>query len=600
MKLQAALLQTTWSQTVLDIESDLSALENWSSKFQIFASQQGGLDVQYLASRYSRGKEAVAGFMEQRHVFANVKQITLAQGEIVEKQASLGRSLLLVGRALSVDESLSLVQAVCGGNSSTLGFVLMSFDVQEVSLIYKESTHGGDKRKTNQHCLALTSGAQKHVEWSKSRMMLGSLTGIDRARVTDLQNPDDDRPLAPHFRVQQRGVEASKSILMKMLDGLQLPEGSPILVVDCLPNKFGEWSQACAQLQLDELLGNNKALAITYLGICLSDDPNMRSLSSTIAGQFMAKWIPEMIKTKYGASQSTALSKLEDQIANNRELAKALKGSLEESGGGDPSPSGSVPGESGSRTLASPDFTGAVDVPNFTTRVVLESKPIDDFYNGRTIQCEATLAGETNLRICKDSTGSLWLANDGGCAELGPKELFGFNLGAFTEVVAGDAATIADSIPWLVTSDLQVVCVVFEKDGSTQKELMTVADTMCWIARTKGATEAAMLDHDLEPLTEDGPNGQKIPKQFRYRIIPKSKVNSFKPKKLEGDTALVRYSQFGAIFDMFKNLPSTSNFGIVWEVKVSDGIPSVVTPAKPKFYFKSITTVPAKTAVLVQ
>ena len=59
---------------------------------------QGGLDVQYLASRYSRGKEAVAGFMEQRHVFANVKQITLAQGEIVEKQASLGRSLLLVGR----------------------------------------------------------------------------------------------------------------------------------------------------------------------------------------------------------------------------------------------------------------------------------------------------------------------------------------------------------------------------------------------------------------------------------------------------------------------------------------------------------------------
>ena len=31
-------------------------------------------------------------------------------------------------------------------------------------------------------------------------MMLGSLTGIDRARVTDLQNPDDDRPLAPHFR----------------------------------------------------------------------------------------------------------------------------------------------------------------------------------------------------------------------------------------------------------------------------------------------------------------------------------------------------------------------------------------------------------------
>ena len=28
---------------------------------------------------------------------------------------------------------------------------------------------------------------------------------------------------------------------MKMLDGLQLPEGAPVLVVDCLPNKlFGQ------------------------------------------------------------------------------------------------------------------------------------------------------------------------------------------------------------------------------------------------------------------------------------------------------------------------------------------------------------------------
>jgi len=41
-------------------------------------------------------------------------------------------------------------------------------------------------------------------------------------------------------------------------------------------------------------------------------------------------------------------------------------------------------------------------------------------------------------------------------------------------------------------------------------------------------------------------------------------------------------------------------FCVALKVKVSEGIPSVVTPAKPKFYFKSITTVPAKTAVLVQ
>ena len=48
--------------------------------------------------------------METRHVFTSVKQIALAQGEIVEKQASLGRSLLLVVQdfifhVLSTDEA---------------------------------------------------------------------------------------------------------------------------------------------------------------------------------------------------------------------------------------------------------------------------------------------------------------------------------------------------------------------------------------------------------------------------------------------------------------------------------------------------------------
>ena len=52
----------------------------------------------------------MAKFMETRHVFTSVKQIALAQGEIVEKQASLGRSLLLVVQdfifhVLSTDEA---------------------------------------------------------------------------------------------------------------------------------------------------------------------------------------------------------------------------------------------------------------------------------------------------------------------------------------------------------------------------------------------------------------------------------------------------------------------------------------------------------------
>ena len=56
---------------------------------------QGGLDMQYLASRFEKGKEATAAYMANRRVFVPNKQLTLAQGSIVEKQASLGKSTFL-------------------------------------------------------------------------------------------------------------------------------------------------------------------------------------------------------------------------------------------------------------------------------------------------------------------------------------------------------------------------------------------------------------------------------------------------------------------------------------------------------------------------
>lgn len=42
--------------------------------------------------------------------------------------------------------------------------------------------------------------------------------------------------------------------------------------------------------------------------------------------------------------------------------------------------------------------------------------------------------------------------------------------------------------------------------------------------------------------------------------------------------------------DQHPNFPSL-------KVKVADGVPAVITPLKPKYYLKGITTVPAKTAV---
>ena len=37
-------------------------------------------------------------------------------------------------------------------------------------------------------------------DMKKSRASLGSITAIDRTRVAELQNPEEDRPLAAHWR----------------------------------------------------------------------------------------------------------------------------------------------------------------------------------------------------------------------------------------------------------------------------------------------------------------------------------------------------------------------------------------------------------------
>ncbi|CAK9069243.1 unnamed protein product [Durusdinium trenchii] len=183
VRLEAALLQTTWSQTELNIQNDMNALRGWADKFKLFASQQGGLDLQYLSTRFQKGKDAV----------------------------------------------------------------------------------------------------------------------------------------------QQRGVDATGDILAKLLEGLELQDSRPVLVVDCLPNRFGEWSISCANKQLSVLV------------------------------------------------------------------------------------------------------------------------------DGRE----------------------------------------------------GDASTTVDHIPWMITSDLDVVALVTTSDGSANKKLMTVADVLRFVTRTRGITEVTMVDHDLEPMTKD-------------------------------------------------------------------------------------------------
>ena len=119
--------------------------------------------------------------------------------------------------------------------------------------------------------LALTSG--QHGDFTRAKAFRGSITAISRSRVSDLQNPELDKPLAPHWRasriklceamcsqpmkfgkpllwsfsiyseakVQQRGVGATGEVLDRLLEGLALQESHPVLIIDCLPNRFLGW-----------------------------------------------------------------------------------------------------------------------------------------------------------------------------------------------------------------------------------------------------------------------------------------------------------------------------------------------------------------------
>jgi len=48
--------------------------------------------------------------------------------------------------------------------------------------------------------IAGTHEKNSSVPFLKSKGFLGSISGVDRARVMDLVNPEPDRPLAAHFR----------------------------------------------------------------------------------------------------------------------------------------------------------------------------------------------------------------------------------------------------------------------------------------------------------------------------------------------------------------------------------------------------------------
>ncbi|CAK9083390.1 unnamed protein product [Durusdinium trenchii] len=94
-----------------------------------------------------------------------------------------------------------------------------------------------------------------------------------------------------------------------------------------------------------------------------------------------------------------------------------------------------------------------------------------------------------------------------------------------------------------------------------------------------------------------GPDGGQIPLKFHYEVQPDTKINAFKPKPLADNSGL-RAGQFGGIFhDRILQIPTAPHCDIVWEVKVGEEVPAVVTPLKPKYYLLASCSIGAGEAL---
>ncbi|CAK8999273.1 Uncharacterized protein SCF082_LOCUS5988 [Durusdinium trenchii] len=173
------------------------------------------------------------------------------------------------------------------------------------------------------------------------------------------------------------------------------------------------------------------------------------------------------------------------------------------------------------------------------------------------------------------------------------------NLATWRECMVATAATAADTLPWCVNDDKTLVCLVKTEGGSTTKTISSIAEIMCSITRERGITEVRLVDHDMSPLMKARsskkwlllsfpvhnvfnkvlelehpkalkvlPDGQQRALHYRFKIAAKDKLNSYKPKELEGsvDKSNLRAAQLGAVFhNKYNQIPTCDWCNIVWE-----------------------------------
>ena len=65
---------------------------------------------------------------------------------------------------------------------------------------------------------------------------------------------------------------------------------------------------------------------------------------------------------------------------------------------------------------------------------------------------------------------------------------------------AATAASATETLPWCLSDDKALVCLVKTENGNVNKSICSVADLMCSITRDRGVTEVRLVDHDMSPM----------------------------------------------------------------------------------------------------
>ena len=167
----------------------------------------------------------------------------------------------------------SVIQGMGETNGSARNYV--SWNSYRDIIVSPETIHYYSFDVVNLRGFAAVNSVHKQHGFGRAKILLGALGPITRARVCDLISDDADRPCSPAHRelwpqvevhwcfqgppsrctnlllklclflvcqVQQRGTQGTKEILVKLLDGLDLPADSQVFVTELVPNKCRAWT----------------------------------------------------------------------------------------------------------------------------------------------------------------------------------------------------------------------------------------------------------------------------------------------------------------------------------------------------------------------